>query len=157
MTAVAKTKRSTRVKVPSVGAPFGGGFYAGRMRIDGAEYALIVAPKVDGQHDDAPWSDDSKDIKGALSFCDGRANTAAMAKAGSKLAAWAQGLRIGGFDDWYVPSLDELEICYRNLKPSDETNSLYARSGINLSPVSRSKHDVKQCHGARQLLYRHAL
>ena len=33
-------------KIPTTpGTAFGGGFYAGRIHIDGEEYALIVAPK----------------------------------------------------------------------------------------------------------------
>lgn len=58
-----------------------------------------------------------------------------MVEAGSDLAKWARDLRICGKDGWYLPSQDELEIIYRNLKPTTETNSLYARSGINLSAV----------------------
>lgn len=123
-------------KIPTTpGAPFGGGFYAGRIHIDDAEYALIVAPNGDGYAANVQWNPSAKTVKGALSYCDGAANTKAMAKAGSELARWALGLRIGDFDDWYLPSQDELEICYRNLKPGTDTNSLYARSGINLSAV----------------------
>ncbi len=117
------------------GTAFGGGFYVGRIRVDGADYALIVAPKAEGQHADGPWNESSVSVKGARSYCDGRANTKAMANAGSKLAKWAQALRIGGHKDWYLPSQDELELCYRYLKPGDGENALYARSGLNLSAV----------------------
>lgn len=123
-------------KIPTTyGAAFEGGFYAGRIRIDDTDYALIVAPNGDGDANNVEWNRSLKNVKGALSFCDGAANTKAMAKAGSHLAKWAIGLRIGGFDDWYLPSQDELEVCYRNLKPGNGTNSLYGRSGINLSAV----------------------
>ena len=123
-------------KIPTTyGAAFEGGFYAGRIRIDDTEYALIVAPNGDGDAANVQWNQSANNIKGALSYCDGVANTKAMAKAGSELAKWAIGLRIGGFDDWYLPSQDELEICYRNLKPGADRNSLYMRSGINISAV----------------------
>lgn len=128
------------LKLPTTyGTAFEGGFYAGRIRIDETEYALIVAPNGDGDAANVQWNQSAKNVKGALSYCDGAANTKAMAKAGSDLAKWAIGLRIGGFDDWYLPSQDELEICYRNLKPGTGTNSLYARSGINLSAVPATR------------------
>lgn len=118
-----------------MGEPLEGGFYAGMINVAGAAFALIVAPKFDGEHDDIEWNDNEDRVAGAASYCDGLANTEAMAAAGSALAQWARGLRIGGFDDWYLPSQDELEICYRALKPTTYGNSRYARSGINVSAM----------------------
>jgi len=126
----------TSTKTPTIpGTAFGGGFYVGRIRVDDAEYALIVAPKAEGQHADGPWNESSASVKGARSYCDGLANTKAMAKAGSKLAQWVLGLRSGGHKNWYLPSQDELELCYRHLKPGTGGNSLYGRSGLNISAV----------------------
>lgn len=124
---------------PIIGTAMGGGYYAGRILIDGQAYALIVAPKDEGEHKDSIWIGKYKDVPDAKSYNDGQANTAAMAKAGSKLAKWALGLRIGGNDDWYLPSQDEMEIIYRNLKPTDLGNSCYARSGINLSAITPTR------------------
>lgn len=122
--------------LPSAPAiPLEGGFYAGRILIAGTAYALIVAPKAEGERANSIWARSQKMVAGAVSYCDGLANTHAMAEAGSALAKWALGLRIGGFDDWYIPSLDELEICYRHLKPGTVQNSLYSRSGINVSAI----------------------
>lgn len=117
------------------GTPFGGGFYAGRYQIDGEEYALIIAPKALGEHNDTVWHTTYDDIPGAKHYTDGLANTQAMAAAGSELAKWALALDIDGQQDWYLPSLDELEICYRALKPTPEENSQWARSGINLNAL----------------------
>jgi hypothetical protein len=117
------------------GTPFDGGFYAGRINVGGAAYALIVAPKPEGEHEDAAWNESRKSVEGAMSPADGHANTQAMAAAGSKLAQWALDLRIGDHDDWYLPAQDELEIIYRHLKPTAEENYIYARSGINLSAL----------------------
>lgn len=124
--------------IPIIGTAMGGGFYAGRIRIDGQMYALIVAPKAGGEHEDAEWIDDYKTVPGAMSFCDGLANTNAMAEAGSDLAKWARDLRIDGHDDWYLPSLDELEVIYRNLKPTTRQNYCWARSGINQNSAEPS-------------------
>lgn len=120
-------------EIPTVaGSPFAGGFYAGRILIAGALYAIVVAPKADGAHKAAPLGP-TKSVPGALSFFDGQANTAALAEAGSKLAKWARGLEIAGFSDWYLPARDELEVCYRALKPTGEENWCYR--GDNPSSV----------------------
>ena len=105
-----------------LGTSMDGGLYAGRIFIGDQPFALIVAPKAEGEHDETKWIANYKDVPGALSYFDGMSNTKAMAEAGSQLAKWALDLRIGGLDDWYLPSQDELEIIYRNLKPTTETN-----------------------------------
>jgi hypothetical protein len=126
--------------LPILGTSMGDGFYAGRIRLDdGKAFALIVAPKAGGQNAPSIWIPDYKEVPGALSYNDGLANTKAMAEAGSKLAQWALDLRIGDHDDWYIPSQDELEIIYRNLKPTTEENYCYARSGINLSAIDPTR------------------
>ncbi len=125
---------TTTSSAPTILAePFAGGFYAGRINVDGVVYALIVAPKNGGEHDDIAWSKGLKALDGARSFFDGQANTEAMAEAGSKLAKWALGLEIGGYSDWYLPSRDELELAYRAFKPTDDEN--YCWRGDNPSSV----------------------
>ena len=121
--------------VAILGTQMDGGFYAGRIMIDDKAFALIVAPKADGDHDDHEWIHDYTDAPDALSYNDGLANTRAMAAAGSWLAKWALDLRIAGHDDWYIPSLDELDVIYRNLKPGAHENTCWARSGINMSAI----------------------
>lgn len=124
----------------SVGTPVPGGFFAGGFKLDdGTAYGLAVAPKAQGQHKPAIWIPKYKEVPGAKSYNDGRANTLAMAEAGSKLAQWALGLNIDGCDDFYIPSQDELEIVYRAFKPSSEQNSLYGRSGINVSAITPTR------------------
>ncbi len=129
----------TAEQQPIIGTAMEGGFYAGRIRIGDELFALIVAPKAEGEHEDAIWIDDYRDVPGAKSYFDGLANTHEMAESGSDLAKWARDLRIGGHDDWYLPSQDELEIIYRNLKPSTQQNYCYARSGINLSAIDPTR------------------
>lgn len=110
-----------------------GGYYVGRLRPPGcAPYALIVAPKALGEHDSVVWNRSLVSVDGALSYHDGLANTIAMAKAGSRLAQWALDLTIDGIGGYYIPALDELEVCYRHLKPGVQPNSLWYRSGINM-------------------------
>ena len=131
---------STAITIPTPGSPMLGGFFVERFRINEQAFKLIVAPKVEGDHNDnIIWIGNNKDVPGAKSYDDGLANTLAMAEAGSKLAKWALDLRIGDYDDWYLPSQDEQEIMYRWLKPTTEENWCYARSGINLSAIDPTR------------------
>lgn len=107
---------STRAKVPTkVGTAFAGGFYAGRILIDSIAYALVVSPKA-GEHEPIAWHSNEKMVKGATSYADGLANTAAMAKSGSPLAKWAKALEIGGHKDWYLPSRLESLVLFGELR-----------------------------------------
>jgi len=125
----------TAAQIPTViGTACEGGFYAGLFQIDGQQYALIVAPKMEGETS-GKWGEYGQDVPGARSYNDGRANTLAMAEAGSPLAQWALGLQINGHDDWYIPSRDELEILYRNLKPTNDENCCSFRDGDNASSL----------------------
>ena len=129
-------KSSVEEITPIIGTAMDGGYYAGRIKIRDQVFALIVAPKVEGEHDDTAWIEDYKDVPSSKSYCDGQANTMAMAEAGSKLALWALSLDIAGHADWYLPSQDELEILYRNLKPTTRKNEQWGRCGINVSAVT---------------------
>ena len=126
----------TGITQPAIGTEMEGGFYAGHIRQDdGKTYAIIVAPKALGQHEGHAWNNQYQNIPGAQSWNDGLANTQAMAESGSQIAQWALDQQINGHADWYIPAMDELELLYRNLKPTTEQNWLYARAGINLSAV----------------------
>ena len=128
-------KSSEAEILPIIGTSMGGGFYAGVFTIAGKRFGLLRSPKAQGQHEDAPWNDNWERVAGAESFNDGMANTEAMAAAGSKIAQWARAQIINGHSDWYIPAQDELEIAYRNLKPTASENYLYGRSGINVSAI----------------------
>lgn len=124
---------TTAISAPP-GTPFAGGFYVGRFQIQGDEYALIVSPWDAGEIRDTEWGPYG-DLIEANSYCDGLANTRAMAAAGSELAKHMLSLQIGEHSDWYLPSRDELELCYRNLKPTDEPNASSYRDGDNPSSL----------------------
>ncbi|MDB5358897.1 MAG: hypothetical protein JWO51_194, partial [Rhodospirillales bacterium] len=114
--------------LPTVpGTPFGGGFYAGRIALGGEAYALISAPKAEGETSGIVWKKNWREATpGARSLADGFANSKAMNDDAHPAAQWARGLRIGGFDDWYLPARDELEVLYRNLKPTEDDNYTYS-------------------------------
>lgn len=122
-------------EIPTIpGTPFGGGFYAGRIMKNGVEHALIVSPKAEGEKR-AAWGKYGTEIVGARSFFDGAANTQDMMTAKLPLAKWVLALTIAGFSDWHLPSRDELEICYRNLKPTAEENWIYRGDNPSSVPV----------------------
>ncbi|WP_192985680.1 DUF1566 domain-containing protein [Pseudomonas sp. EggHat1] len=127
-------------ELPAIGSAFQGGFFAGLLNIDGQLHGLIVAPKAAGELEEARWGEYGNDIAGATSVYDGLANTQAMAEVGSDLAKWALELEIDSFTDWYLPSRDELEILYRQFKPTTETNYQYGRHGENSSAVPITQH-----------------
>jgi hypothetical protein len=116
-------------KFPAViGEPFGGGFFAGYIShtADGSPtHALIVAPKAAGAAS-LRWKTTQTTTPNTTSLFDGVINTAAMVTAGivdHPAAEFCVNLSIGGFTDWYLPSRNELEIAYFNLKPSAGNNN----------------------------------
>jgi len=113
------------VATPNIapGTAFAGGFHAGCVTIDGKKYAVVVAPKREGETENVVWKVDWHSVTpGTRSLCDGYANSQAMNDENHPAAKWARSLRIAGFDDWYLPSRDELEILYRAFKPGTDAN-----------------------------------
>ncbi|MES2787652.1 MAG: DUF1566 domain-containing protein [Pseudomonadota bacterium] len=125
---------NTKTLPAAIGAALAGGLFFGLINEGGETFALIMSPKAVGERE-GTWNDTDKAVAGAVSYTDGLANTIAMAEAGSALAQWARQLDIEGHTDWYIPSRDELELAYRNLKPSTEENTQYGRSGENPSAL----------------------
>jgi hypothetical protein len=102
-----------------IGSPLGGGFFAGEMTIGGELYALVVAPKASGESGEElqfkvnEW----REQDGAASDLDGMVNATALSGDNYPAAQFCRSLKIGGHDDWYLPSRDELAQLWRNLGP----------------------------------------
>jgi hypothetical protein len=129
MSAVAKA--APAVTIPEIGQPFGGGFFSGITRDPdtGKRYLNITAGAA---HElSGAWGEYGEKIEGADSFTNSRANTEAMAAAGSELAQQVLTLDIGGFNDWAIPARDVQELQYRHFKPTTETNWAGRRDGDN--------------------------
>lgn len=113
------------VPPPNIGEAYGGGFYAGDIVQGGVTYYVIVAPKATGQTTNKQYktsNDAAPDATKTLN--NGPAASASMDSAIYPAASFCEGLDIEGYTDWYLPSRDELELCYRNLKPTTTLNSV---------------------------------
>ena len=94
-----------------------------------ARYRIIVAPKATGERAGIALKNISSASPTACqTLTEGYAATESMRLSGTSTvypaAHWARNLNINGFADWYIPARDELELCWRNLKPT--TNNNYA-------------------------------
>lgn len=111
-----------------------GGYFSGKIRFpDGTIFGVITAPKAQGEFS-AIWLPEYKDVPGASSFFDSRANTLAMAEAGSEAAQKALASEINGHKDWVIGARDIVEVQFRAHKPTTDKNYVY-RSGDNPSSV----------------------
>lgn len=106
--------KSNPDNLPAIGAAYEGGYFAGVMRNGSTRYALVISPKAQGQSQRAFTGALSANSRwDGLTNCVGSANT---------IAVWTRSLTINGFSDWYAPAIDELELLYRNLKPTTTAN-----------------------------------
>lgn len=128
--ASATSASTSAVAVPSLGASIAGGYYAGQISTSGngtATHYLIVAPMSSG-YDFLQYGNSyggSGIIYNCTSRIDGPTNTSLLDTEPSiyDAAAFCAGLSIGGYSDWYLPAVDELEVCYYNLKPTTDSNN----------------------------------
>lgn len=125
--------RVTALATLASGTPIEGGFFGGYIHTPDGTFGIVWSPKAAGELKGA-WSAKRKDVPGAKSYFDCRANTLAMAEGGSELAQQVASLSIGGFSDWAIPSRDVLELAYRHFKPTTQENYVW-RNGDNPSSV----------------------
>ncbi len=94
-------------------------------------HRVIVAPKASGEHAGIALKNANTALPTACqTLTEGFAATQAMRDADTSTvypaAHWARNLNIGGRTDWYIPARDELELCWRNLKPTTADNYVTA-------------------------------
>ena len=104
-----------------------------------AQYRVIVAPKASGENSSIAYKNANTAAPAACgTLTEGRAATLAMVAAGDATtypAAWfCTGLNIGGKTDWYLPARDELELAWRNLKPTADANYTTADRATGATP-----------------------
>jgi hypothetical protein len=117
-----------------IGQAFGGGFYAGKIVEGGTEYFIIVAPKSSGESSGKQFKTTNDAAPSATqTLNNGPAASSSMNSATYPAAQFCEGLTIGGFSDWYLPARDELELCYRNLKPTTTANNTSDRGKSSIT------------------------
>lgn len=105
-----------------VGQRFEGGVFTGVIRVGESAYAIIVAPK-STQVSGLSFKTTNSATENTWSVNDGWANTRSMNNSSHPAAQYCRNIAVGGYTDWYLPSRDELELCYRNLKPTTDNNA----------------------------------
>ena len=117
---------------PAIGTAYASGYYAGRFTIDGGAttYKLIVSPKANEQSLQIKTT--FTDTGTNTTTIDGFARSNEMNTSEFPAASYCRGLTVGGYTDWYLPSRDELEILYRNLKPGVNSNNINTRQTDSL-------------------------
>jgi hypothetical protein len=116
--------------IPAPGDSFGGGYYAGKILDAGTTYALIIPSTASfSPASGIALSTTSNALPSATrTLTNGPAASASMNSSNYPAAYYCESLTLNGYTDWYLPARDELEIVYRNLKPSTAANATYARA-----------------------------
>jgi len=98
----------------ALGDSYQGGFYMGTIAAAGTTYYLVVAPNATGCTE-CKWKTSNTSTSGTCSLVDGYANTyPALENSTHPAGNWTATRTIGGFSDWYLPAIDELDVFYNN-------------------------------------------
>ena len=87
-----------------------------------ASHNLIVSPKATGGTS-AQWKTSDTASVDTGNWETGYENSVALYTAGHTAAIFCRNLTIGGYTDWYLPAMNELEILFFNLKPGGAGNT----------------------------------
>lgn len=111
----------------TLGAPLGGGFLYGSGFIEQEAHALIIADK--SAETSLQWKTSRSSTSGTSGTTDGWANTNAMNNSSHPAAQHCRAYRGGGFDDWYLPASDELNLFWLHLAPGTASTPASFKTG----------------------------
>jgi hypothetical protein len=123
--AASAASNSITTALPAIGAAFGGGYFAGQISTSGngtANYNLVVGPIASAYNSALNFKTSNSNDPGTLSLIDGPGNSASINNSAHPAAEFCEDLTIGGYSDWYLPAINEIEVCYFNLKPTTTSN-----------------------------------
>lgn len=127
------TKKSFIPDEDQIGVPWEGGYYAGRINVDGVRYAIVLASKqAGGVATGLRWKTSNTTTPNTDSTYNCKANMAGAVAAGINnhpAFKFCYEYRGGGYDDWLLPSIDVVEVIYRNLKPTTKSNTVTSSGG----------------------------
>ena len=103
-----------------IGQKIEGGYFAGVIRVKDCAYAILAAPK--STERSIPFKTHCSGTPNTQLVNDGWSNTNAMNDSAHPAAQYCRSLTVCGYADLYLPSRDELELCYRVFKPTDQVN-----------------------------------
>lgn len=128
----------------AIGSPYEGGFYGGQISTAGngiADFNLVVAPNSGGFISSRVWQNPTSSVANTSSVIDGPTNTANLPSA--SLKSWidsVNGSNLSGYNDWYIPAKNELEVLYYNLKIDSTANSTTSGANTNAVPSRASNY-----------------
>lgn len=100
-----------------IGEMFQGGQYIGNVVVGDDTYGIIAALSAGQAPSKLRWKTSNTATAGTGSLVDGWANTLAMITAGElahPAARYCRNYAGGGFDDWYLPARNELNLMWTN-------------------------------------------
>lgn len=127
-----------------VGQKAFGGVYAGRMDIDGILYALFAGPTTSQSTAYNLKTSNTTDGVAATNTYDGWTINALLNDAAHPAIQYARGLTIEGYNDWYIPSRDELELAMRSLASYAFSRTATTRAATNPGDTAGDKSGVNR-------------
>lgn len=129
-----------------IGEFFQGGYYAGNIVVGGDTYAIMFAP----EEADVlrQWKTVNNATEGTGSEVDGMANSVAMTETEAlrlahPAATYCRQYAGDGYDDWYLPSKNELALCWTYRAQLSELNM-----GMSATYVWSSTQPASSTHSA---------